>query len=179
MKSIIILALVIIAIPSFTQSNRIYSVLVSGGTTIPLEKFSDRVYTGYNAGIDLETRKDNFAIFGSGKINQVKANRWNFDSYGMPIMEKWTYTIGEISAGGRLYLGNSDPFSGNADLAFSIYTGNYFQKIPWGIQPGIGGNVNITKKLSVNLNMKVNVIENEDWETYAGIYLGFRYNLKK
>ena len=179
MKTLITLALLAITLPSFTQTNRIFSVSIIGGTTIPLEKFADRINTGYNAGIDVETRKENFAIFGAGRINQVKAYRWNFENYGMPVMEKWTYTIGEISAGGRWYLGNSKPFSGNVDLAVSIYTGNYFQKIPWGIQPGIGGNVKITKNLSANLNLKVNIFEEEDWLTYLGLNLGLRYSLNK
>lgn len=179
MKTIITLVLLTLTIPSFTQSNRIYSISVNGGTIIPLEKLSDRFNTGYNAGIDLETRKENFALFASGRVNQVKGYRWYFDPYGMPMLGKWTYTIGEISAGGRWYLGNSKPLSANADLAFSIFTGNYFQKIPWGVQPGIGGNVNINKKLSVNLNIKVNVFEEEEWVTYAGVYLGLRYSLNE
>lgn len=111
-----------------------------------------------------------------GRINQVKGLRWFFDPYGMPILGKWTYTIGEISAGGRWYLGNSKPLSANIDLALSIYTGNFFRKIPWGFQPGIGGNVNLSKNLSANLNLKVNILEDNDWETYIGIYSGVRYS---
>lgn len=176
MKTIITLALLIIAMPLQSQSNRIYSVSINGGGFFPIEKLSNSIETGYNFGIDLETRKSSFALFGSGKVNQVKAYRWNFDSYGMPIMEKWTYTIGEVSAGGRWYLGNSKPLSGSVDLALSIYTGNYFQKIPWGIQPGFGGNVPISRKLTANLNVKINVLEVDKWETYAGVYLGLRFS---
>ena len=177
MKTIITLALLIIALPLQSQSNRIYSATISGGGFFPIEKLSNSVETGYNLGIDLETRKSNFALFGSGKINQVKANRWNFDSYGMPIMEKWTYSIGEITAGGRWYLGHPDKLNANLDLGVGIYTGNYFQKIHWGIQPGFGGNVPISKKLSANLNVKINVLEADEWETYAGVYLGLRYSI--
>lgn len=176
MKTTASLILFFISFNFFAQSNRIYSISVNGGVIIPIENLSNSLKTGYNAGIEIETRKNNFAVFGSGKINQVETPRGTFDPYGMPIIEMWTYTIGEISAGGRWYLGNSKPLSANVDLAFSIYTGNFFQKIPWGVQPGIGGNFNITKKLSANLNIKANIIEDEDWVTYLGFYSGVRYN---
>ncbi len=179
MKTLITLALLIIAMPLQSQSNRIYSVSINGGGLFPIEKLSNSIETAYNFGIDIETRKENFALFGSGKINMVNASRWFFDPYGMPLMKMWTYTIGETSAGGRWYLGQPDRLNANVDLGLGIYTGNYYDKMHWGIQPGIGANIPLTKNLEANLNVKVNVIEVEDWETYAGIYLGIRYSINK
>lgn len=54
---------VILSMQNNAQSNRIYSISVNGGCFIPVEKFSNRVNSGYNFGIDLETRKNNAAVF--------------------------------------------------------------------------------------------------------------------
>lgn len=179
MKTIITLALFIITLPLQSQSNRNYSVSINGGGFFPTGDLFNNLATGYNAGIDIETRKENFALFGSGKINMVKAPRWFFDPYGMPLVKMWTYTIGEITGGGRWYWGEIDNPNLNLDLGLGIYTGNYLNKIHWGIQPGFGGNFPISKKLSANLNVKINVLEVEEWETYAGVYLGLRYSINK
>ncbi len=55
MKSIFTLALLIIVFPLQSQTNRIYSVSISGGVFIPAENLSGSLNTGYNAGIDVET----------------------------------------------------------------------------------------------------------------------------
>lgn len=85
-------------------------------------------------------------------------------------------TAGELSAGGRWYLGDSKPLSANIDLALSLYTGNFFQNIPWGFQPGIGGNVKLNDHLTANLNIKVNILEDEDWVNYISLFSGLRYS---
>jgi len=176
MKTIITLALLIVAIPLQSQSNRIYSAAINGGGFFPIEKLSNSVETGYNFGIDLETRKNNFGIFLASKLNIVhfKITAVEFE-YGIEQEIKY-FTIGEITGGGRWYLGQPDKLNANVDLGLGIYTGNYYQKVHWGIQPGFGGNVPISKKLSANLNVKINVLEVEEWETYAGVYLGLRYS---
>ncbi|KXK55084.1 MAG: hypothetical protein UZ05_CHB002000677 [Chlorobi bacterium OLB5] len=176
MKTTASLILFFISINIFTQSNRIHSISLNVGLIIPVEKLSGIMNSGYNAGLDIETRKNNFAVFAAGKLNIVKNKLTVIEFEYYYNEKKWERTIGEITAGGRWYLGDSKPFSANVDLAISIYTGNFFQKIPWGFQPGIGGNFNITKKLSANLNMKANVIEGEDWVTYLGFYSGVRYS---
>ncbi|MEO8515079.1 MAG: hypothetical protein ABI543_16095 [Ignavibacteria bacterium] len=178
MKSIITLALLLITLPSFSQSNRIYSVAVNGGGFFPVSEINN-ISTGYNIGIDIESRKNNFGLFLGSKLNFLKYK------YVINLFENGyepknnTMTIGEITAGGRWYWGHPDKLNANLDLGLGIYTGNYYQKPHWGIQPGIGGNVLLTKNLAANLNVKVNVIEVEDWETYAGIYLGLRYSFNK
>lgn len=176
MKTIITLALLIIAMPLQSQSNRIYSVSINGGGFFPSGDRFGSLSTGYNAGVDIETRKSNFGIFLGSKLNLVKYKSITYEmQFGVePVFE--TMTIGEITAGGRWYLGEPDKLNANLDLGVGIYTGNYFQKIHWGIQPGFGGNVPISKKLSANLNVKINVLEVEEWETYAGVYLGLRYS---
>lgn len=166
----------IITTHTFTQSNQVYSISINGGVIIPAGQLSNSSNTGYNAGIDFETRKNNFAVFAAGKLNIVKNKLTVIEFENYYNEKKWERTIGEITAGGRWYLGDSKPFSANVDLAFSIYTGNFFQKIPWGFQPGIGANINISKNLSANLNMKADLIEDENWVTYMGFYSGVRYS---
>lgn len=175
MKTIITLALLAIAIPSFTQSNRIYSISVNGGVFSPSGDRFNSFATGYNAGLDIETRKSYFGIFLGSKLNLVK---YESIIYTEIEPEYKTMTIGEITAGGRWYWGEPDKLNANLDLGVGIYTGNYFQNIHWGIQTGFGGNVPISKELSANLNLKINVLEVEEWETYAGVYMGLRYSFK-
>jgi hypothetical protein len=179
MKTLITLALLIISLPLHSQFNRIYSVSINGGGFFPTGKLSNSLETGYNLGIDLETRKNNFGFFLASKLNIVhfKITTVEFE-YGIEQEIKY-FTIGEITAGGRWYWGQPDKLNANLDLGLGIYTGNYFQKIHWGIQPGFGGNFPISKKLSANLNVKINVLEVEEWETYAGVYLGLRYSIGK
>lgn len=177
MKTLITLALLIIAMPLQSQSHRIYSVSISGGGFFPTGDLFGNLATGYNAGIDIETRKNNFGIFLGSKLNFVKYKSMAYEmQFGIePVFE--TFTIGEISSGARWYWGVIDRPNLNLDLGLGIYTGNYLHKIHWGIQPGFGGSVPISKKLSVNLNVKINVLEVEEWETYAGVYLGLRYSI--
>lgn len=176
MKTIITLVLLIVVMPLQSQSNRIYSAAISGGGFFPTGDLFGNLATGYNAGIDIETRKNFFGIFLGSKLNLVKYKSMAYEmQYGIePVFE--TMTIGEITAGGRWYWGQPDKLNANLDLGLGIYTGNYFQKIHWGIQPGFGGNVPISRKLTANLNVKINVLEVGKWETYAGVYLGLRYS---
>lgn len=173
--SLITLA-VLLSVNLYAQPNRIYSISLMGGITIPTENLADQFNTGYNIGIELETRKNSFALFTSARVSIVTSPILAIEFELSEDKTYWIYTLGEISAGGRWYLGNSKPLSANIDLALSIYTGNFFRKIPWGFQPGIGGNVNLSKNLSANLNLKVNILEDNDWETYIGIYSGVRYS---
>ncbi len=177
MKTILALSIFLISINLFSQNNRIYSVSINGGGLFPIEKLSNSIETGYNFGIDLETRKNNFGLFLSSKLNfvQYKSPSIILIKYGIE-QDKKTFTIGEITAGGRWYLGKSDKLNANLDIGLGIYTGNYYDKIHWGFQPGIGANFPFIKNLAANLNVKVNVIEVDEWETYLGISLGLRYN---
>ncbi len=63
MKTILTLVVLINVMPLQSQSNRIFTISLNGGGFIPVEKFSGMVNSGYNFGIDLETRKNNVAIF--------------------------------------------------------------------------------------------------------------------
>lgn len=177
MKTMITLALLIITMPLQSQSNRIYSAAINGGGFFPSGDRFSSLATGYNAGIEIETRKNNFGLFLASKLNLVKYKSMTYEmQYGIePVFE--TFTIGEITAGGRWYWGVIDRPNLNLDLGLGIYTGNYFHKIHWGIQPGFGGNLPISKKLSANLNVKINVLEVEEWETYGGVYLGLLYSI--
>jgi hypothetical protein len=179
MKTLITLALLIIAMPLQSQSNRNYSVSINGGGFFPAGKLSNSLETGYNFGIDLESRKSDLGIFLTSKLNFVyyEVITVEFEFESEPVKKK--FTIGEITAGGRWYWGQADKLNANLDLGLGIYTGNYFQKIHWGIQPGFGVNFPISMKLSANLNVKINVLEVEEWETYAGVYLGLRYSINK
>jgi len=176
MKTIITFALLAIAIPSFTQSNRVYSFSVNGGVFFPSgERFSS-LATGYNAGIDIETRKNYFGIFLGSKLNLVK---YESIIYSDIEPEYKTMTIGEITGGLRWYWGATDKPNLNLDLGLGIYTGNYLHKIHWGVQPGFGASLPFSKRISANLNVKFNMLEIEEWETYAGVYLGLRYSLNE
>ncbi len=180
MKTIITLALFIIAMPLQSQSNRIYSVSINGGGFFPSGDRFGSLSTGYNAGVDIETRKSNFGLFLGTKLNLVKYQGITYEmEVGVEPPDLETMTIGEITAGARWYWGVIDKLNLNLDLGLGIYTGNYFQKIHWGIQPGFGGSVPVSRKLSANLNVKINVLEVEEWETYAGVYLGLRYSINK
>lgn len=176
MKTIITLALLIIAMPLQSQSNRIFSFSINGGGFLPSGDRFSSLATGYNAGIDIETRKNYFGIFLGSKLNLVKYERIIYTDIEP---EYKTMTIGEITGGGRWYWGEIDNPNLNLDLGLGIYTGNYLHKIHWGIQPGFGVNFPISKKLSANLNVKINVLEVEEWETYAGVYLGLRYSINR
>lgn len=179
MKTIITLALLIVAMPLQSQSNRIYSISINGGGFFPIGKLSNSLETGYNLGIDLESRKSDLGIFLASKLNFVhyEVITVEFEFENEPVKKE--FTIGEITAGARWYWGHPDKLNANLDLGVGIYTGNYFQQIHWGIQPGFGGHVPISKKLSANLNVKINVLEVEEWETYAGVHLGLRYSIGK
>jgi len=181
MKTILTLALLIIVFPLQSQTNRIYSVSLNGGVFIPAENLSGSLNTGYNVGIDLETRKSNFGIFLGSKLNLVKYKSVTYTMENEPIPELKTLTISEFTAGIRWFWGHPKFLHTNIDLGLGIYAGNFYQKVNWGIQPGLGGNLPINSKISANINLRVNILEVKDeiinkWETYWGMYLGIKYS---
>ena len=174
MKTIAAFVIIFISIGIFSQNKQYYSGTFTVGTFIPISDIKNDLETGFNFGIDLELRKKNYGVFINSNINFTKEYvnvvlfEYNID------FERRKFNIIEVNIGPRFYFGDMNDLNGNIDLGFGLYTGSYLNKLLWGPVVGAGFSYPVSKKLSIVLNSRLNVIGIDNGKPYLGIHFGIK-----
>lgn len=175
MKTILTLELIVFTCVSLAQGKQYYTGTFTAGIFIPLDKTGERVKTGYNLGIDLEARNKRFAVYLNSRINFTKGNTTSELYRYNNTTNARKYTIIEVNIGPRWYLGRMNDLNANIDLGFGLYTGSYSRQLLWGPQVGLGFSYPVTKRLSLALNGRLNVLGIDYGQPYVGIHTGVKY----
>jgi len=154
-----------------SQSKQILSTSVNAGIFTPLDLLSERINSGFRIGFDFESRNQNFGVYLSANFNIAM-----YKNTTENLNKDMTAAIYEIDIGPRWYIGKTKKVQGNIDLGFSAFTGNYVDKLKFGLSAAVGLNVPLNKKLVINTGSRISLIGIDYFQLYATVFAGVRYN---
>lgn len=178
MKILTFLIFLCLAAGISAQNKQIYSSAFTAGTLIVHGSLGNRITNGYNLGLEFETRSKGIAVYLNSRINITKENASTQDFYWGNNDNKRSFSLIEVNAGPRFYIGNMKELYVNIDLGFGLYTGSYLRETLWGPQIGAGFNYPVTTGFSLVLNGRLNVIGFDEGFIYTGIHTGLQYTFE-
>jgi hypothetical protein len=182
MKILIVILLLICSSCCNSQNKQVLSGALYFGGFFPGDDFLYYPETGFNIGVDIETRKDNFGFYLNGTYNRSK-QRPTIITFEYPTAyEKQTVSVIEIYTGLRWYMGSHEGTNGSGEFGLGYYhTGT--TKISGGGQFGfsIGAALNypVSHRADLSLKGRYHAFTKERYTAYGGLYLGLRYSFNR